>query len=428
MADTRRPLPPMVHVRQTFARPKVEDVAGEMKAQMRLLAPRIKPGTTVGITVGSRGIQNILTMLEVAVNVVRECGATPVLLAAMGSHGGGTEAGQKEVLDSLGITEERLGARVITCAACRLIGQTPDGLDAHMLESAFGVDAIIPVNRVKTHTSFKGCVESGMCKKLVVGLGGPGGAGQFHSLGQAELPRLLVEVSKIILAKMPVIGGVAIVENAYEETAQIKGLLSEELIDEEVKLLTWSKTLMPALPVDNLHGLIVEEMGKNFSGTGVDTNIIGRLRITGEAELESPRIRYVSVLDLSEESHGNATGIGLVDFVTQKLVDKIDRKATYLNNLTTTFVTRAFLPTWYDSEQEALETMMFCLRSIPLEEVRLVHVPNTLFLTDCYVSQAVLRELTDRERFTIVGEPRPMTFDAKGNLTSKIGRPHADSR
>ena len=230
MADTRRPLPPMIRVRQTFARPRVADPAAEMTAQMQKLAPRIQPGTTVGITVGSRGIQNILTMLEAAIGVVRSKGATPVLLAAMGSHGGGTEAGQKDVLDSLGITEERLGAKVITCATGRAIGSTADGLVAHMLDSAFSVDAIIPINRVKTHTSFKGCVESGLAKKLVVGLGGPSGAGQFHSLGQSQLPRLLVDVSRIILEKMPVIGGVAIVENAYEETARIQEMFGEDML------------------------------------------------------------------------------------------------------------------------------------------------------------------------------------------------------
>ncbi len=424
MSSTRKPLPPMARIRQSFIRPKVDNPVAEMAAQMELLAPRIKRGTKVGITVGSRGIQNICGMLEAAIGVVRRCGAQPVLLAAMGSHGGGTEEGQKEVLDSLGITEERLGAKVVTCVSCRSIGQTHDGLTAHMLDSAFSVDAIIPINRVKTHTSFKGCVESGMCKKLVVGLGGPGGAGQFHSLGQAQLPRLLVDVSRIILEKMPVIGGVAIVENAYEETARIQALLAEDMIAKEIELLAWSKTLMPALPVDFLHGLIVEEMGKNFSGTGVDTNIMGRLRITGELEPEKPRVRYVSVMDLSEESHGNATGIGLVDFTTQRLIDKVDRKTTYLNNLTTTFVTRAFLPTWYDTEQEALETMMFCLRSIPQEEVRLIRIPNTLYLTDCYVSEAVLRDLTDTSRFTVVHEPRPVVFDAKGSLADRIGRPH----
>jgi len=423
MTETRCPLPKMARIRQTFARPRVDDVAAEMREQMQVLTPLIRPGMTVGLTVGSRGIQNILTMLEVAVQAVRGCGASPVLLAAMGSHGGGTRQGQKDVLDSLGITEERLGAPVITCDVTRAIGETPGGLVAHMLESAFGVDAIIPINRVKTHTSFKGCVESGLCKKLVVGLGWPGGAGQFHSLGQAELPRLLVEVTKVILGKMPVLGGVAIVENAYEETARIKAIPAEALIEEEIRLLAWSKSLMPALPTDRLHGLIVEEMGKNFSGTGVDTNIIGRLRITGEPEMESPRIRYVSVLDLSEASHGNATGVGLVDFVTRRLVDKIDRKATYLNNLTTTFVTRAFTPLWFDTDREMLETMMFCLRSVPLAETRLILIPNTLYLADCYVSEAILPELADTGRFEVVGPLRELAFDAQGNLISRIGLP-----
>lgn len=422
MSATRNPLPPMARIHQSFARPKVRDPAAEMTAQMELLAPRIKPGSVVGITVGSRGIRNIRAMLEAAIAVVRRRGATPVLLAAMGSHGGGTPEGQKEVLGSLGITEESLGAKVVACAACRAIGETADGLIAYMLDSAFSVDAIIPVNRVKTHTSFKGRVESGMCKKLAVGLGGPDGAGQFHSLGRSQLPRLLVDVSRIILEKMPVIGGVAIVENAYEETALIQALPAESLIEREIEMLAWSKTLMPTLPADRLDGLIVEEMGKNFSGTGMDANIIGRLRIHGEAEAASPSIRYVSVMDLSEESHGNATGIGLADFVTQALVDKMDRKATYLNNLITTFVTRAFLPTWYDTEREALEAMMFCLRGIPLEKVRIAHVPNTLHLTDCFVSEAVLKELTDASRFTVAHEPRPVRFDARGRLADRIGR------
>lgn len=420
MSETRRPLPRMVRIRQTFARPRVEDPAAAMREQMERLAPRIRPGSTVALTVGSRGIRNIVEMLEAAVGVVRGRGATPVLLAAMGSHGGGSRQGQKEVLDSLGITEARLGAEIVTCSTTRAIGETPDGLVAHMLDSAFGVDAVIPINRVKTHTSFKGCVESGLCKMLVVGLGGPGGAGQFHSLGQSQLPRLLVEVGAIILEKMPILGGVAIVENAYEETALVRAIPPEAVIEEEMRLLAWSKSLMPSLPTDRLHGLIVEEMGKNFSGTGVDTNIIGRLRITGEAEPESPRIRYVSVLDLSEASHGNATGVGLADFVTQRLVDKIDRRATYLNNLTTTFITRAFIPAYFATERETLETMLFCLRSIPPDETRLALIPNTLYLTDCYVSEAVLPDLKDTERFEILGAPQEVSFDAEGNLLLRV--------
>lgn len=412
----------MARIRQTFPRPREADPAAAMRGQMRTLAPRIKPGMTVGITVGSRGIRNILALLEAAVETVRGCGAKPVLLAAMGSHGGGTRQGQAEVLDSLGITEKRLGAPIVTCDATRAIGSTPGGLTAHMLESAFTVDAIIPINRIKTHTSFKGCVESGLCKMLVVGLGGPEGAGQFHSLGQAELPRLLVEAARVILGKMPVLGGVGIIENAYEETALVKAVPAETLIEEEIRLLAWSKSLMPALPADGLHGLIVEEMGKNYSGTGIDTNIIGRLRITGEPEPECPRIRYIAALDLSEASHGNATGLGLADFTTRKLMDKIDRKATYLNNLTTTFVTRAFSPLWFETEREALEAMMFCLRSVPLAETRLIMIPNTLYLTDCYVSEAILPELAGLERFEVLGPPQVVPFDARGDLAVRIGQ------
>ncbi len=420
------PFPKMARVKQEFARPKIDDIIAATAKEMKLLAPRIKPGSTVGITVGSRGIQNILTILDGVIAAVRTSGATPVLLAAMGSHGGGTEAGQKEVLDSLGITEERLGAKVITCASGREIGVTSGGLHAYMLDSAFAVDAILPVNRVKTHTSFKGCVESGLAKKLVVGLGGPPGAQQFHSIGDSSaLAPLLVDVTEVILEKMPVIGGLAIVENAYEETAKIEAVLSENLLKREEELLSWSKTLMPSLPSERLDALVVEEMGKNFSGTGVDTNITGRLRIPRQPDMDSPVIRYISVLDLSEESHGNATGVGLVDFVTKKLVDKIDRKATYLNNLTTTFVTRAFIPMYFDTEKETLDAMLHCVRNTPLEQLRVVFVPNTLFLTDCYVSEALLPELEKSGRCTIVSGPEEVKFDDKGNLMLRIGHPHS---
>ena len=424
--DLKRPLPKMYRVRQSFNKEHLEDIEGTVarefaKAEIRA---QVKPGMRVALAVGSRGIRNLSRIVKCVVDQLLALGAEPFIVAAMGSHGGGTLEGQLEILHTYGITQEAMGIPVIANNDVELLGSTSRGIQVYFdklcLEQA---DLVIPINRVKTHTSFKGCVESGLCKKLVVGLGGPGGAGQFHSLGQAELPRLLVEVTKVILGKMPVLGGVAIVENAYEETARIKAIPAEALIEEEIRLLAWSKSLMPALPTDRLHGLIVEEMGKNFSGTGVDTNIIGRLRITGEPEMESPRIRYVSVLDLSEASHGNATGVGLVDFVTRRLVDKIDRKATYLNNLTTTFVTRAFTPLWFDTDREMLETMMFCLRSVPLAETRLILIPNTLYLADCYVSEAILPELADTGRFEVVGPLRELAFDAQGNLILRIGLP-----
>ena len=415
--------PNMVKIRQHFARPTISDIPGAVREEMGKLLPRITAGQTVGITVGSRGIQNILLILETAIACIREQGATPVLLSAMGSHGGGMAAGQKEVLDSLGITEERLGAKVLLCDQGREIGTTSTGLVAYVLEHAWAVDAILPVNRIKTHTSFKGEVESGLIKKLVVGLGGPPGATQFHNMGKAELlGPMLMDIGRIILAKMPVIGGIAIVENGYEESAKIVAVPPDEMIDAERELLRYSKELMPSLPAARIDGLVVEEMGKNYSGTGIDTNIIGRARIQGQAEMTSPVVRYISVLDLSEASHGNATGVGLADFVTKKLVDKIDRTATYLNCLTTTFVTRAFIPMYFDTEKETLDTMMHCLRQTPRDELRLVFIPNTLFLNECYVSEALAGELAGKERFEICGPPAPVAFDADGTL--KLRLPH----
>jgi hypothetical protein len=240
-------------------------------------------------------------------------------------------------------------------------------------------------------------------------------------MGKAELlGPMLMDIGRIILGKMPVIGGIAIVENGYEESAKIAAVLPDDMIEAERELLRYSKELMPSLPATRIDGLVVEEMGKNYSGTGIDTNIIGRARIQGEQEMASPVIRYISVLDLSEASHGNATGVGLADFVTQKLVDKIDRKASYLNCLTTTFVTRAFIPMYFNTEKETLGTMMHCLRQTPRDELRLVFIPNTLFLSECYVSEALAKELDDKKRFEICGVPVPIEFDADGTLKLRL--------
>lgn len=417
-------LPKMVRIKQTFARPRVDDASAVATAELAKLSlgDRIKPGQTVGITVGSRGIQNILTILKAAIGYVRSLGAQPILLAAMGSHGGGTEAGQLTVLAGLGITEEAMGAPIVPCAINEIIGHTREGIPAYILKSALEVDGILVINRVKTHTSFKGKVESGLIKKLVVGLGGPLGAQQFHGFGSAELPRLLVEIGEVLLAKLPILGGLAIIENAYEETALIRAVSPAGMIDEESDLLAYSKSLMPALPADNLDLLIIEEMGKNYSGTGIDTNIIGRARIQGVPEPEKPFIKRIAVLDLSHESHGNATGIGLADFVTKKLVDKMDRHSTYLNCLTSTFVVRAAIPMYFDTEEKLLDAALYSLSGIPAEKLRIVIIPNTLFLTECLVSEALIPELAARPGIEICGEPEEFTFDGEGNLRLRIGR------
>jgi hypothetical protein len=276
------------------------------------------------------------------------------------------------------------------------------------------------VNRVKTHTSFKGVVESGLAKKLVVGLGGPKGAQQFHRFGPEELAQLLVVMSKAILEKLPVLGGLGIVENAYEETAVIRAVEAEGLVEQESELLRYSKQLMPALPVDDIDLLIVQEIGKNFSGTGMDTNIIGRARIAGIPEPEKPRIKRIAVLAISEESHGNATGLGLADFTTRALVDKMDRQVTYLNCLTSTFVVRAAIPMYFDTEEQLMDAALYSLTGVPPDKLRIVIIPNTLHLTQCLVSETVAAELADRPGVTLATKPLNITFDNAGTLLPKL--------
>ena len=410
-------LPRMFRLKQTFLRPQVADIPGSTRAELTKLRldRTLRAGQKIGITVGSRGIQNLLPILLATVGFIKEHGCEPHLLAAMGSHGAGTAQGQQEVLDSLGITEEALGAKVVTCADCRIIAHTPSGLPVFVLASALTMDGIVVVNRVKTHTSFKGAVESGLVKKLVVGLGGPKGAQHFHGFGPGELPHLLVEIGETLLGKLPILGGLGIVENAYEETAVIRGIEGNDLIAQESALLSYSKTLMPSLPAEKIDLLIVQQMGKNFSGTGMDTNIIGRARIHGVPEPEKPSIKRIAVFDLSEQSHGNATGIGMADFVTQKIVDKIDRQATYLNCLTSTFVTRAAIPMYFDTEKKLLEAALYSLSGIAPDKLRIVMVPNTLFVTECFVSETLVPEL---EASGMITDPESLDikFDSDGSM------------
>ncbi len=282
------------------------------------------------------------------------------------------------------------------------------------------MDGILVLNRVKTHTSFKGTVESGLIKMLVVGLGGPKGAQQFHSFGPQELPRLLEEIGEFLLENIPILGGLAIVENAYEETALIRGIKRQDMIETEGEVLLYSKSLMPSLPTENLDLLIVQEMGKNFSGTGIDTNIIGRARIHGVPEPDSPSIKRIAVLDLSDESHGNATGVGMADFITQKLVNKMDRQATYLNCLTSTFVVRAAIPMYFSTEKELIEAALLSLSGIGAEQLRTMMIPNTLFLTDCFVSEALAEELRGRPGIEVAGEGEEIQFQTDGTLSLRI--------
>lgn len=392
--------PNLYEVRQTFDAGEVEDPYRTTYDETGRLISGVAAGSSVGITAGSRGIADIAEIYRAAADAIRDSGCEPFLFSSMGSHGGGTAEGQREVLASLGVTEESVGARVVCSGEVQEIGETVGGtsgglagLPVYVAREAIDADAILAVNRIKPHTSFHGEYESGLLKMLSVGLGRAAGASMVHSLGWENMVGAIRSISEVVLREIPVAGGLAVVQNGYERPAVIEGIPPERLKVREPELLDLAREYLPRLPVDDLDLLVVLEIGKNFSGTGMDPNVIGRLRLEGIPEPEKPRIRCIAVLDLSEASHGNATGVGLADLTTKKLVEKIDRQTTYLNCLTSGGPQRAAIPMTFDSERELLDAARRLLKPDDPTNLRVMMVKNTLDLETVLVSETVAEEL-----------------------------------
>lgn len=383
----------MVRIRQKFSSKCVNDVEGEVLSQLDRLELKIKPGSRIAITAGSRGISRIPLIIRTVVRWVRDMGGEPFIVPAMGSHGGSTAAGQAEVLKKLGITPEYAGAPIVSSMKVVQVGKLEDGIEVCMDENAFSADGVIVVNRVKPHTSFHGEIESGMMKMMAVGLGKAIQAKKLHSLGPSGLRDHIVPAAKSIMSTGKIMAAIGIVENAYGGAAEIRGFLPEDIECGEKELLKLARKHMPSLPVEDIDILIVEQMGKNISGTGMDTNVVGRLRIPGIPEPEKPRIKRIIVLDLTPETGGNALGMGLADITVRALADKIDFEATYANVLTTTFLERGKIPVIAKDEEQALE---YALRSCNITEpeaARIVKIKNTLELEEMLVSRNVFEEL-----------------------------------
>lgn len=435
----------LARFQQNFPRPVVSDLEGEIRRQLDrlLLADLVGSGARLGsgsclgagarvcIPAGSRGIANIPVILRIAVQYLKEAGFSPFLVAAMGSHGGGTAEGQRRILAELGITEESTGAPLLVTDRVVEVGRTPSDRPIYCDQHAAGADGILLINRVKPHTAFRGRIESGLWKMMAVGLGKVLGATQVHRLGAEGIGEAILELGRGFMDNLPVLGGLAIVENGYEETAAIHGLRPDEFEREE-EILVEARSLLPGLPVGDIDLLIVDQMGKNFSGTGMDVNVVGRWRIQGMLDPERPMIKRLVVLDLSPETEGNANGIGLADITTRELVNKIDFRATYLNCLTTTFFMRAAVPMTMDSDREAIEA---ALRSLgpdageatdtgaryPEEEVRAIRIKNTLQLDEIWASPALEGELLAAGCGRI-GPYEPMIYDDGGNLTPRTNQ------
>ena len=408
--------PKLVKVRQKFPRPRVEDVGAALREQLgrEEIAGAISPGMSVALTAGSRGIAEIDEILRGLVAGLKELGAEPFIVPAMGSHGGATAEGQVEILESLGVTEEFCGAPIRSSMEVVELGETGRGVPVYMDRIASEADGVVLVNRIKAHTDFRSRVESGLLKMASIGLGKHKQALALHGYGVQGIRDFMVEVGEKVLDSGHVLFGVGVVENAYDEPAIIEAIEPREIPRREAELLAEYMEMMPSLPVSDIDVLYVDALGKNYSGTGMDTNVIGRFRILGVEEPEAPRVKYVIVGDISRESHGNALGMGLADLTTRRLAEQVDRKAMNANVITSTFVERAKVPMVLENDREALETAVRCNWGVPPEETRFVRIPNTLHLEYLYVSENLVDEALRNNDAEVVGGPQELRFDAEG--------------
>ncbi|NLI14346.1 hypothetical protein [Pelotomaculum propionicicum] len=409
--------PRMIKIRQVFPSLSLANLKEEINKLLleSKLSNKLNPGMRVGITAGSRGISNIDLILREIAAYIRLLGATPVLIAAMGSHGGGSPAGQRSLLASLGITEETIGAELLCSVDCTEIGRAFYG-EVYLNRAALDCQAIIVVNRIKPHTSFHGDHESGLIKMLAVGMGGPAGAASLHRCEPHLLSRAVAEGGKLVMDACPVVLGIAVLEDAYEQTRKLAAVEPEDFFAAERDLLCEARGFLPGLPVENIDILVVDQIGKNFSGTGMDTNVIGRLRIQGVPEPDRPKIKRIVVLDSASEAHGNAYGIGLADFTTERLAGKLNRNSIYLNALTSTFVQRAMVPMTLASDREALAAALKSLGAIKPAEARIIRIHNTLHLSEMLVSENLYREIAGSSSIERLGPPEELLFTPTGDL------------
>lgn len=417
-------LPRMFRLRQTFEGPTLGDVAGEVERELAglRLGERVRPGETVAVTAGSRGIANIVTILETTVSHFQRLGAVPFLVPAMGSHGGATAEGQVALLGRYGITQESMGCEIRSSMETVIVGQTPAGLPVHFDRHASAADHVFVVNRVKPHTRFAGEIESGLHKMLLIGLGKHAGATLYHrAITDHDFDGVLRAVAGHVLKTCRVAGGLAVVENARDETALVAGVRPEEFAAREAALLRQARAWLPRLPFPSCDLLILDEIGKDVSGAGMDTNVVGRKfddkKATERDEVSCARI---FVRGLTEATGGNATGIGIAEFTNERTVARIDRRATAINCVTGNHVTAAAIPVAFETDRECVEAAMLTLGMIEPTETRVIHIRNTLQLTEVLASESYLDEARRLTNAEVVSDPEPMRFDAAGNLSSAV--------
>jgi hypothetical protein len=416
-------LPRMVPVRQQFAAREVPDVSAALREELRRpeIARRIKPGMRIAVGVGSRGVAEIAPIVAVTIEELKRLGAEPFIVPAMGSHGGATADGQTQVLARLGVTEESAGCPIISDMEVVEVGVLGNGLAVLIDKQAYQADGIIVINRIKAHNAFSGPNESGLVKMITIGLGKQKGADAAHALGFRYMSELSVEMAKVKLAKLPILFGVATLENAYERVARIAAIPAEQIIETERKLLAEAKATMPSLLLQPLDVLVVDQLGKEFSGGGMDPYITGRAP-TSYVD-PGPTATRVVVLDVTERSHGNCCGVGMADMTTRRLFNKMDFEYTYGNVLTSTGTPSARVGLIMDSDRLAIQAAIKTCHAADASQIRLTRIANTLHVSEIHISEIMLQEAREHPSIEILGEPQPWLFDVAGNLCD-IGDAH----
>jgi hypothetical protein len=409
----------MVRIRQNFPERKLPDVAAAVRAEMEAAewANAVPPGSRIAVGVGSRGISNIDVIAKSVVDFWKSRGAHPFLIPVMGSHGAASAEGQADVLAHYGITEQTMGAPVVSSLEVVKIGTTPEGIDVSMDRAGLESDGVILLSRVKWHTSFEGKLESGVHKMMAIGLGKWEGAKRYHAWGlRIGMEQVIRSVGKVVLDTGKMLGGLAILEDAYHNTAEVYALGAAGMVEREEELLHRTKAWKANIPVDDVDLLIIDEMGKNISGTGMDAKVINRGPQGPNKWPGVPIVRRIFTRDLTDMSYGNAIGIGLTDIVTDRLFNKIDFNATWINSLTASNPFPSKAPIHFSTDRECLEKILPTCGKLDLSECSIVWIRNTMELGEMLASENLIGELEQNHHIEFLSEPREMEFDEAGNL------------
>jgi hypothetical protein len=413
-------LPHMIRVKQTFDATTLDDIPGEIQSQIKNLGlgKVVKDGQTVAVACSSRGLTNYATIVKAVISALKQLGLAPFIIPAMGSHGAATAAGQKRVLAHLGIIDTEVGVPIRSSLEVVQIGETDDHLPVYLDKLAAEADHIVLINRIKKHTEFDHEFESGLIKMMGIGLGKQEGAATYHeAMLTFGYPHVLMTVAHKVMAHSNLLFGVGSVENGYGQTAAIGVCPRDKIEDMEKELLKSAKAYAPGLPFDEADIIIIDEMGKDISGTGFDTKVVGRIGLPlVTADPESPRIKRIVVCDLTEGSEGNAVGVGIADIITQRLLDKIDMDALNINTITGVCPEMGKIPLTMKTDKAAIEIAFKCVGLIPKEKLKIMRIKNTSELSEVEVSEAYAKTLSTRTDLKVVKQKRAMEFDAVGNL------------